>query len=753
MLATFSRKLWPRADSDTTSAFCICEYICNDEEALSPEGLPMDGETFVAKGNSLPTLTAIQVQLNGTWVKDKNGRYAFSVKTFTEKIPQNEKGICAYLVYIGMSLKAARALFATYGSSTIEKLDEDPMVAMEAASIRKDKAMKYLAAYVEKRGAKDVIMTLVPLGVKEEKCKRIYASLKGAATKLLSSAPFELCSEVKLGEDRISYHVAEQVADKNGLPQNAGDRIRAALVETLNQAANGGHLFKGATGHTCLPYGFWLQKTVELLGGIVTAEQLQGYVKEISDSGDVQFFCNKELVDMNGNNPWYAYSTQIWNAEKIAAENLARLANTAVPAVFDIEDEIRQMEQRVGYKLAPEQMNAVYTALKCGISVISGGPGTGKTTISDFIRSIYAKKYPKNKILLCAPTGAAAVRMSEATGAEASTIHRSLEIRGGDDVLKGVSNGMLDYDLIMVDEMSMTDAFLFAALLKAAKNGTKFCLIGDADQLPSVGAGDVLAQIIEARSEHIGVVKLNKVYRQKDGSLPALNAFLIKNGKDSLDYGETFQFIQANTFEEAAEEMKDIYRREVAIEGIDNVMMVTPNNRKTASGVKALNEIRDEINPAKSGKAEYAIGKRVFREGDKVVQLKNIMKDGVSISNGDIGYISTIESGNGKTKVIVSFSMNRVAEYEPFELEDLDLAYATTIHKSQGNQARVVILDILDAHSIMLRRNLLYTAITRAEERVYIVGQKSAISKAISIGVRDEDKRITNLASLIRQSF
>jgi exodeoxyribonuclease V alpha subunit len=318
--------------------------------------------------------------------------------------------------------------------------------------------------------------------------------------------------------------------------------------------------------------------------------------------------------------------------------------------------------------------------------------------------------------------------------------------------MKGISNGMLDYDLIMVDEMSMTDAFLFAALLKAAKDGAKLCLIGDADQLPSVGAGDVLAQIIGARSERIGVVKLNKVYRQKDGSLPALNAFLIKNGKDSLDYGETFQFVQANTFEQAAEEMWDIYRREVAIEGIDNVMMVTPNNKKTASGVKALNEIRDEINPAKEGKAEYQIGKRIFREGDKVVQLKNVMKNGVSISNGDIGYISTIEKGGNKTCITVSFSMNRVAEYEPFELEELDLAYATTIHKSQGNQARVVILDILDSHSIMLRRNLLYTAITRAEERVYVVGQKSAISKAISIGVRDEDKRITNLATMIRQT-
>lgn len=412
--------------------------------------------------------------------------------------------------------------------------------------------------------------------------------------------------------------------------------------------------------------------------------------------------------------------------------------------------------------------------LKHNFVVITGGPGTGKTTILSFIRDIYMKKFPEKTILLCSPTGVAATRMSASTGAEASTAHNALGLYP-DSKEEDVAE--LCYDFVVADEVSMFDVYLASIFMNAIKKGAKALFIGDVDQLPSVGPGAVLRDIIA--SGVVEVARLTKVYRQKgDNNMIPTNAQRIKDGRYVLDYDkDSFQFVYAETFEQSAEVMRNLYLKEVAARGIANTMMLSPYRKKTASGSDALNAvIRDIVNPPALDKPEVLTlgGKKLFRLGDRVMNMKNVMKENLfrkrtsakndggieeMIANGDIGVISKLEKkvvvSEDKSKVTyvatIDFGHQRVVEFDENEMgKQLEWAYAMTVHKSQGSEADVVIFNLLEGHGPMLLRNLIYTAITRAKKKVYLVGTKEAIKIAVGRDMEVVQRRNTMLAQELR---
>lgn len=358
---------------------------------------------------------------------------------------------------------------------------------------------------------------------------------------------------------------------------------------------------------------------------------------------------------------------------------------------------------------------------------------------------IYRKQYPDNGICCCAPTGRAARRMEQATGYPASTIHRALGLSAGEDGTFGTAEE-LEADLILVDEVSMLDVYLAEKLFGAVRSGAQLVLIGDVDQLPSVGPGAVLSEMIA--SACIPVVRLDKVFRQSSGSSIAINAKLIRHGNVGLEYGDDFSFIESPSCADSAEKIVELYLRETAKFGVDNVALLSPFRQKSETGVNALNGLlQEKLNPHDVTKPEIESGKRLFRVGDKVMQIKNHE----DVSNGDIGYIKDILVYGGDKSLFVDFGDGRIKEYGTGDLEMLDLGYASTVHKSQGSEYKSVIINLQCAHSIMLIRPLIYTAITRGKERVIIVGERKAM--CIAIRNTDTEKRGTCLSKLIQKFY
>ncbi len=437
-----------------------------------------------------------------------------------------------------------------------------------------------------------------------------------------------------------------------------------------------------------------------------------------------------KLISYQGN----VYRSKTAYAESNLAELLSRQMRSARSHSYgDLEADLDAEELRLKLKLAPEQREAVKMALTQGLSVITGGPGTGKSMILRAILDIYRRYNPRKEICLCAPTGRAARRMEQSTGLEASTIHKALGLMAGEDGDYGEPVA-LEADIILVDEVSMMDIYLAGRLLEAVKSNAQIVLIGDSDQLPSVGPGAVLSEMIA--SARIPVVRLDRVFRQTDGSRIAVNAKLIRHGNLSLEYGSDFQFVDSANLSDSANRIAELYMQEVAKYGVDNVALLSPYRQKTETGVNALNELlREMVNPPEAGKQEVTCGKRKFRTGDKVMQIKNYE----DVNNGDIGYIRSIYKFGDESTICIDFGDGRTKEYDSSELDMIDLGYASTIHKSQGFEYRSVIINLQCAHHIMLTRPLVYTAITRGKEKVIIVGERRAL--CIAIKKTDTEKR------------
>jgi len=720
LLCSFKKLIHPKSIVTAQSGcFTVALYTLH-EKMLDTQ----QNQVYEAKvvGYYLPIVEGIRVDITGAWQKDPKHGVQFAMESYKEVIQPTRQGIEAYLssgLIKGIGPKTAAKIYDTFGGNTLDVLDNSPEDLLKVKGISKAKLQRICDSYIASRGARDIVTLLTPYGVTPNRAVSIYKHFGSEATDIVREHPYRLCEMAGIG-----FMTADNIATSMGLDLTSSERIAAGLLHTLKDAENKG-------GHLCLEKSSFIQQCAQLL------DTQEITTKMVADQA--YKLLQEDKLELYGDQVFRSVTAR---AERNMATRIWELLSFGtIRYSGDIESDINTEQMKTRFKLAPEQRQAVKTCLSSFISIITGGPGTGKTLIQRILLNIYAKQHPDAKIVCCAPTGRAARRMAQCTGYPASTIHKALGLMAGED---GDFNEpeQLDADLVLVDEVSMLDIYLARYLFNAIPHGCQIVLIGDADQLPSVGPGAVLSELIA--SGMIPVVKLDKVYRQDAGSRIALNAKLIRHNNVGLEYGDDFILDTSANLENSANMIEKLYMDEVDRLGIDNVALLTPFRQKTPTGVNALNgRLREKVNPPARSKPEVTLGKRLFRQGDKVMWTKN--KD--DINNGDIGYITSIASNFGDISICVDFGDGRIAEMEPSDLEHLELAYASTVHKSQGSEYESVIINLQAAHYIMLKRPLIYTAITRAKNRVMIVGERKAI--CIAINTVDAERRGTMLSQRI----
>ena len=721
MLCQFERLIYPQnVSSIDAGSFMIAVYRPCENIRDSAGNMVTQVK---AVGYCLPIADNLRYELQGHWSKNPKHGVQFEVENYDEVITPTKEGIIAYLSsgqIKGIGPKMAEKIYDAFGLTALDVLDKEPERLLAISGISAAKLKKICDSYLANRGARDVVAFLTPHGITPNRAVKLYKEYGDRAMDTVKKHPYQLCEIAGIG-----FKTADRIAMSMGFDQLSVERVDEGILYALTDAEGKGHL--------CMEKHAFIKACLKVLDTPqLTEEMVANRAARLVYSG--------KLVSYQGN----VYRSKTAYAESNLAELLSRQLRSARSHSYgDLDAALDAEELRMKVKFAPEQREAVKMALTQGVSVITGGPGTGKSMILRAILDIYRRQNPGKEICLCAPTGRAARRMEQATGLGASTVHKALGLLAGEDGDYGEPQA-LDADIILVDEVSMMDIYLAGRLLEAVKSRAQVVLIGDSDQLPSVGPGAVLSEMIA--SERIPVVRLDKVFRQNDGSRIAVNAKLIRHGNLSLEYGNDFRFVDSANLSDSASRIAELYMQEVARYGVDNVAMLSPYRQKTETGVNALNEmLRELVNPPDEGKPEVVCGKRKFRVGDKVMQVKNFE----DVSNGDIGYIRNIFKFGDETTVCVDFGDGRNMEYDSSELDMLDLGYASTIHKAQGAEYQSVIINLQCAHHIMLTRPLIYTAITRGKDRVIIVGERRAL--CISIKKTDIEKRGTCLAHRLQE--
>ena len=721
MLCQFERLIYPQnVSSIDAGSFMIAVYRPCENIRDSAGNMVTQVK---AVGYCLPIADNLRYELQGHWSKNPKHGVQFEVENYDEVITPTKEGIIAYLSsgqIKGIGPKMAEKIYDAFGLTALDVLDKEPERLLAISGISAAKLKKICDSYLANRGARDVVAFLTPHGITPNRAVKLYKEYGDRAMDTVKKHPYQLCEIAGIG-----FKTADRIAMSMGFDQLSVERVDEGILYALTDAEGKGHL--------CMEKHAFIKACLKVLDTPqLTEEMVANRAARLVYSG--------KLVSYQGN----VYRSKTAYAESNLAELLSRQLRSARSHSYgDLDAALDAEELRMKVKFAPEQREAVKMALTQGVSVITGGPGTGKSMILRAILDIYRRQNPGKEICLCAPTGRAARRMEQATGLAASTVHKALGLLAGEDGDYGEPQA-LDADIILVDEVSMMDIYLAGRLLEAVKSRAQVVLIGDSDQLPSVGPGAVLSEMIA--SERIPVVRLDRVFRQNDGSRIAVNAKLIRHGNLSLEYGNDFRFVDSANLSDSASRIAELYMQEVARYGVDNVAMLSPYRQKTETGVNALNEmLRELVNPPDEGKPEVVCGKRKFRVGDKVMQVKNFE----DVSNGDVGYIRNIFKFGDETTVCVDFGDGRNMEYDSSELDMLDLGYASTIHKAQGAEYQSVIINLQCAHHIMLTRPLIYTAITRGKDRVIIVGERRAL--CISIKKTDIEKRGTCLAHRLQE--
>ena len=564
-----------------------------------------------------------------------------------------------------------------------------------------------------------MIAFLAPHGVSPSRAVRLYREYGEETMDIVRNHPYRLCELAG-----IAFRTADKLAMSMGIDPLSSERIDQALLYTLTDAETKGHL--------CLEKHAFLKECLKLL-------DTAGMTQDMAASRAVRLIQEERLVTYGDS----VFKAKTAGIEESLAYEIVRKMRGSVEEYPDLDDSISGEERVLRFRLAPEQREAVKMGLTSKLCVITGGPGTGKTSVQRALLDLYKKRFPAARIVCCAPTGKAARRMEQSTGVPSATVHRVLGLIANEDGQYGDPE-TLDADLVLVDEVSMLDVYLAEKLFRSIPATARLILVGDSDQLPSVGPGAVLKEIIA--SGRVPVVRLDQVFRQKNGSRIAANAKLIRHGNLSLEYGPDFEFYDSTDMSVSAEIIESLYLQETARCGIDNVVLLSPYRQKTETGANALNQrLQGKVNPPADGKMDAVHGQRRFRTGDKVMQIKNCE----DINNGDVGYITSITGTQTESVIRIDFGDGRLVDYENADLDMLDLGYACTVHKSQGSEYKSVIINLQCAHSVMLVRPLIYTAITRAKEKVLIVGERRALCTAIRR--IDTEQRGTKLAQRIRE--
>lgn len=723
MLCKYERSIFQSA-----GGYCIFGYVTRDvtvPDAAKNDKYYHDSKIHItAVGYNLPPTDAVEVDLFGTWKPSKYG-LQYVVERFNQIVPTDVDAIEAYLcsgLIKGIGPSTAKAIVARFGDKALDMLESSPQQLLTVKGIAKGKLEKIVQSYSETKSLRDLMTYLAPFGVTPNKAAKILESFGDQSVWVVQHDPFQLCRINGFG-----FLTVDAIARKTKVSLRNPMRYRGAVKYVLEEARTTGHLY--------LPESELISRCYELLNP--ESEE------EVVPEADI----SKAVSDMNSGEI-YAEGQRIYLAydrlceTEVAKRVVSMLMADGFQPVYNISNEIAKAEQSMEVSLSVSQVKAVELCLNNQLSIMTGGPGTGKTSTLRAILNIYHRAFPSNEIQLAAPTGRASRRMTEQTGYPASTLHSALGIITDEE--SPLNDGeLLPADLVIVDEFSMVDMHLAYALFNRLKPGAQLIIVGDADQLPSVGAGNVLHELI--RCEHIPVAYLDTVFRQASNSRIALNAHAINHNDTRLLYGDDFCMYEVADAEAAATLITKCYLEEAAKVGTDNVQILTPFRKRGLVSVNAINEsIQKLVNPHSPRVAEVKYGQRVFRVGDRIIQTKNRS----DVSNGDVGRIDMINiDEDGECLIDVTLLDGRTLQYTKDQLEDVDLAYAMSIHKSQGGEYPTVIIPILKEHYIMLRRNLLYTAITRAKGKVILIGHRQAVYTAIHHC--DVDQRNTVLADRI----
>lgn len=661
------------------------------------------------------------IKVSGGFVVHPAYGKQLQVSSYEKTIPKTEKGIERYLssgVIKGIGPKIASKIVKKFGADTLDIMENSPEKLSEIRGISVEKAMGIGEVFHEQAELRRAMLFLQDYGITPVYAMKIYKRFKDNTIQTVKTNPYSLADEI-FG---IGFKISDSIAEKVGILKDSPYRIKAGIKFILNKAASNGHVY--------LPSSELVLKTAEILE--IDSSMIQNQIR--------QLHVERQIWQEKSDNGNIVFLNSYYYAESYVAKKLLELSMQDIQTDFDYNKEIDEIEKEQNIKLAENQKMAVKEAMTNGVLVITGGPGTGKTTtINTIINLLQNEGYD---IELAAPTGRAAKRMTETTGLNAQTIHRLLGISYMSDDSKRQSfehdeDNPIESDVIIIDESSMIDILLMHSLMKAVAHGTRLIIVGDADQLPSVGPGNVLKDIIN--SECIKVVKLTEIFRQARESAIVMNAHRINSGEYPIlnEKNKDFFFMKRYSTNELTSTIVQLVSERLPkfINGdsIKDIQVLTPM-RKSPLGVISLNNIlQSALNPKADHKNEKEFRSIIFREGDKVMQIKNnynmnwkifengkFIDEGVGVFNGDEGIITEISNDSEYIEVV--FDDSKKVKYDFSQIDELDLSYAVTIHKSQGSEYRAIVLPVHSGPDMLLSRNLLYTAVTRAKELAVIVG-------------------------------
>lgn len=749
------------------SGFTIAIFRA-DSEILFPDG--NKSEKFTAKGYMLPSNTNQKCELEGSFEKYKKRdgiiTYTLKVTGFQEIQPSEEDTIIGYLLTLpGVGKAMAVRIYDKFQNKVFNVLENEPASLELVKGISTNKAIKIAMAHEEKKNMRELYQYMYPYHVKDNCLIKLQQTLGPDAVTQIKNNPY--CVTEIAG---IGFQTAEQIAREEGIPKDDPARIEAAILEVLLQGEIGGTIFQERVPFPAFIYDRYLQQPLfDLLydtehlyvtgntylpRNVVYLMTLKlvtlPFSEQDFDKALLRLHLEKKLflyIDDNDSdkNKIKVYRYKTAQAEFHTAKVLIDLLHAEISPCMGLEKRIQMVEKLLCIKLSDEQKHAVLMGLENPISVITGGPGTGKTSILQSILNVYMRLYPNDNILLAAPTGRAAKRMSDSTGYPAHTLHRALSLNTDNDenlVNLNEKNDMLNYSLIIVDESSMIGSYIFNYLVSRIAPGTRLILVGDVDQLPSIEVGAVLREVIQ--SGIIPVTMLTKTFRQAGGSSIAVNAARVKTGVSTLEFKNDFVFIEEEKSKEIAERIAELYTELVKKIGFDDIICLSAYRRSTDSGSNALNQLlRERIrNDIQANTPYIERGNTKIYTGDRVMYTRNTKE----LTNGDVGVLDNIHRTSEHIEIDCTFNGKTVTLVDA-ESNYIELAYATTIHKSQGSEYKVVIMTSDIAHKNMLKRNLIYTGISRAKEKILIVGQMNSFHLAIN--TQDSFYRRSALASLL----
>ena len=709
------------------------------------------------------------LKLSGQWTRHPTHGDQFKINNFKSQLPASVHGIRKYLgsgLIHGIGKSYAKKIVDHFGADTLKIISEESGRLHEIPGIGKQRAKSIKAAWDEQSAVRDVMMFLQTYGVTPSQCVRLVKKYGSGAKRILQDEPYRLAEDI----ERIGFKTADKIALNLGFPTNSKERVDAGIVHTMRQLED--------EGHTLGTEQMILEQAIQLLG--VDPALIQKRIQSLTES---QRLFPVHAYDER--NEYLGPACQLpptAGAEKKIAEAIARIAHTAslLPDI-KIDAAINWAQERAGFTFAAQQIEALRNTITAKVSVITGGPGTGKTTILRALVEILRAK--RARVLLASPTGRAAQRLAEAAGTPASTIHRLLKYDGASRSFTYCEDNPLQCDFLILDETSMLDTRLAASLFQAVPSAAHLLLVGDADQLPSVGAGNILGDLMAAPPAH--VTRLDTIFRQGAESGIVTTAHAILKGEShpgstfrslrDLDPSKDFSFIEADSPEQTLKAILYLAREYIPkqhhIDPIKDLQIMSPMHRGTC-GITVLNaELQNTLNPKAAAEsrlrsdpdytpaaqghfrektrkplpAELEYGSNLFRIGDKVIQTRNNYDK--NVFNGDTGIIKSIAAD--KSAVTIEFT-EELVEYTKGELSEIQLAYAISIHKSQGSEYPVVVIPLLKQHFLLLQRNLVYTGITRARSKVYLVGDLNAYAMAIKNN--EQQIRRTHLRARLRKA-